>query len=109
MCVLVGGYLHDDGAPDYVVHGAVVELLLHVEVEVVCAGADGADELGDVVGVQRAGLGGQAAGQVCEAHVGHALGAEHNGVPPFFTFALKNATRPHLWTTPSYGYQRLSF
>ena len=79
-------YLHDDGAADDVVHGAVVKLLLHVEVEVVRAGADGADELGDVVGVQRAGLGGQAAGQVREAHVGHALGGEHNSAP-FFTFA----------------------
>jgi len=72
-------YLHDDGPPDHMVHGAVVKLLLDVEVEVIGSGADGSDQLGDVVGVQRAGLGGQAAGQVGEAHVGHALEVNTTG------------------------------
>lgn len=66
-------YLHDDGSSDHVVHGAVVEGFLDVQVEVVLVGADGAQQLGDVVGVQRAGLRGQATGQVGVADVSHAL------------------------------------
>lgn len=66
-------YLHDDGSPDHVVHSAVVEGFLDVQVEVVLVGADGAQQLGDVVGVQRAGLRGQTTGQVGVADVSHAL------------------------------------
>lgn len=55
------------------VHGAVVKGFFDVQVEVVLVGADGADQLGDVVGVQRAGLRGQTTGQVGVADVSHAL------------------------------------
>lgn len=59
------------------VHGSVVEVLLDVEEEVLLVGADGPHQLGDVVGVQGAGLGGQTAGQVGEADVGHSLKISH--------------------------------
>ena len=65
--------LHDDGATDDVVHCAVAKRFLDIQEEVVFVRADGADEFGDVVGVEGAGLGGQAAGKVSVAHVDHTL------------------------------------
>lgn len=70
-CRLV--YLHDDGSSDHVVHGAVVKGFLDVQVEVFLVGADGAQQFGDVVGVERAGLRGQTTGQVGVSDVSHAL------------------------------------
>lgn len=55
------------------VHSAVVTLLLDLIVEVLSGRADCTDESGQVVGVQGAGLGRQAAGQVSEAYMGHTL------------------------------------
>lgn len=66
-------YLHDDGSSDHVVHGPVVKRILDVQVKVLLVRADGTDQLGDVVGVQCAGLCGQTAGQVAVANVSHAL------------------------------------
>lgn len=66
-------YLHNNGSPDDVIHGAVVKLFLYVQVEVLRVGADGPHQLGDVVGVQSAGLCRQTAGQVCVANMSHSL------------------------------------
>ena len=66
-------YLHDNRSSDDVVHGPVVKHVLDIEVEVVLVGADGPHQLGDVVGVQSAGLCWQTARQVCVADMGHSL------------------------------------
>lgn len=55
------------------VDGSIVELVFGLVVEVLLVWADGLQQLQDVVGVQRAGLRGHAAGQVCVADVGHSL------------------------------------
>lgn len=66
-------YLHDNRSSDNVVHGTIVEWFLDIKVKVLLVGADGPDQLGDVVGVQTAGLCRQTAGQVCVADMGHSL------------------------------------
>lgn len=55
------------------VHGPVVKLFLDIEVKVLLVRADGPHQLGDVVGVQGAGLCGQTAGQVCVANMCYSL------------------------------------
>lgn len=55
------------------VHGAVVEHVLDVQVKVLLVGADGPHQLCDVVGVQSAGLSGQTTRQVRVANVSHPL------------------------------------
>lgn len=49
-------YLHDNRSSDNMIHGPVVKLLLDIKVKVLLVGADGPDQLGDVVGIQSAGL-----------------------------------------------------
>lgn len=55
------------------VHCSVVEGVLHLEVEVLLVWADCTEELGDVIGVQGAGLSWKATRKICEANMGHAL------------------------------------
>lgn len=55
------------------VHRSVIEAVLHLEVEVLLVGTDRTDELGEVVGVQGAGLSWKATGKICVADMGHTL------------------------------------
>lgn len=58
------------------VNCSVVELFCGLIVEIFLVGANGLQQLQYVVWVQSAGLGGQAAGQVCVANVRHSLGIQ---------------------------------
>lgn len=49
-------YLHDNRSSDHVIHGPVVEHILHIKIKVILVGADCPYQLGDVVGVQSTGL-----------------------------------------------------
>lgn len=69
----VHSYLHDNRSSDNVIHGSVVKNVLDVEEKVLLVWTDGPQQLGDVVGVQGAGLRWQTAGQVGVANVGHSL------------------------------------
>lgn len=66
-------YLHDNRASDNVIHGPKVKRVLHIKVKVLLVWTDGAQQFCDVVGVERAGLRGQAAGQVRVPNMGHTL------------------------------------
>lgn len=66
-------YLHHNRSSDNVIQGSVVELVFHIKVKVVLVWADCSQQFSDVVGVQRAGLRWQTAGQVCVANMGHSL------------------------------------
>lgn len=66
-------HLHNKSPADDVIDCSVVELVLGLVVEVFLVGADGLQQLQHVVGIQGAGLGGQAAGQVGVADVCYAL------------------------------------
>lgn len=90
-------YLHDDGSSDHVVHGPVVKRILDVQIKVLLVRADGTHQLGDVVGVQRAGLCGQTAGQVGVANVSHAL---RDKKQKFRDVALQWKRRPELLQDP---------
>lgn len=72
-------YLHHHSPSDDMAHCAKVKVILHFKVKVFFVRADGLQELGDVVGIQRAGLRGHSAGQVCVADVRDALN-EHSTV-----------------------------
>lgn len=49
-------YLHDNRSSDNVIHGPIVELVFDIKVKVLLVRADRPDQLGDVVGIQSAGL-----------------------------------------------------
>lgn len=97
-------HLHHHGSSDDVAHGAKVKVILHFEVEVVLVRADGLQELGDVVGVQGAGLRGHAAGQVCVTYVGHPLREPKRGqrglcvCSPSFPDKPQSQARPRFTT-----------
>lgn len=55
------------------IHGPIVKCILDFKMEVLLVRADCPHQLGDVVGVQSAGLCWQAAGQVCVADMSHPL------------------------------------
>lgn len=71
--------MHDDRSPNDVIHGPVVKRVLDVDEKVVLVGTDGPHQLGDVVGVQGAGLRGQTAGEIRVADVRHSLRRETGG------------------------------
>lgn len=66
-------HLHHHSPSDHMIQRAVIKLLLRLEVEELFVGADGLQQLDDVVGVKRAGLRGHLTGQIREADVRHAL------------------------------------
>lgn len=66
-------HLHHDSSSNDVAHCTKVKVIFHFKVKVIFVRADGLQELGDVVGVQGAGLRGHAAGEVCVAYVSDAL------------------------------------
>lgn len=72
-------HLHHQSSSDDVVQRSVVKGLLGLVVEVLLVRADGLQQLQHVVGVQRAGLCGHAAGQVGVANVRHALSVTTTG------------------------------
>lgn len=67
------GHLHHHRASDHVIQRPVIELVAGLKVEELFVGADGLQQLDDVVGVESAGLCGHAAGQIRVADVRHAL------------------------------------
>lgn len=66
-------YLHHHSSPDDVTHGTKVKIILHFKMKVILVRADGLQEFGDVVGVQRTGLSGHAAGEVRVANMSNSL------------------------------------
>lgn len=72
-------HLHHNRPTDDVVNCSIVKFIFGLVVEVFLAGADGLQQLQDVIGVQGAGLGGHTAGQVCKADVRHSLSIRHRG------------------------------
>lgn len=55
------------------VQGTIVEFILYVKEELLLVRADGLQELGDVIGIQCAGLGGHSAGKVRITYVCNSL------------------------------------
>lgn len=66
-------HLHHDSSSNDVAHCAKVKVIFHFKVKVILVRADGLQELGDVVGVQGAGLRGHSAGEVSVAYMSDAL------------------------------------
>lgn len=66
-------HLHNESPTDHMVNCSVVKTVFGLVVEIFLVWADGLQQLQYVVGVQSAGLGRQAAGQVRVANVSHIL------------------------------------
>lgn len=54
-------------------HCTKVKVVFHFKIKVIFVRADGLQELGDVVGIEGAGLSGHSAGKVCVADVSNSL------------------------------------
>lgn len=66
-------HLHHYSPSNDVTHRAKVKIIFHFKVKIIFVGADGLQKLGDVVGIQGAGLSGHSAGEVCVAYVSNSL------------------------------------
>ena len=66
-------YLHHYSSSNDVTHCTKVKVIFHFKIKIVFVRADGLQELGDVVGIQSAGLSGHSAGKVCVAYVSNSL------------------------------------
>lgn len=66
-------HLHHYGSSNDVTHCTKVKVIFHFKVKIIFVWADGLQKLGDVVGIQGAGLSGHSAGKVCVAYVSNSL------------------------------------
>lgn len=66
-------YLHHYSSSNDMTHCTKVKVVFHFKIKIIFVRADGLQELGDVVGIQGAGLRGHSAGKVCVAYVSNSL------------------------------------
>lgn len=65
--------LHHYSSSNDMTHRTKVKVIFHFKIKIIFVRADGLQELGDVVGIQGAGLSSHAAGKVCVAYVSYSL------------------------------------
>lgn len=83
-------------------HCAKVKVIFHFKIKVIFVRADGLQELGDVVGIEGAGLSGHSAGKVCVAYVSHSLNEEKYSQKDPFPYAHKLSRTIPTWSRLSF-------